>query len=123
MRVERRSSFVDPDSVPIRAWSGRTCRSQTNTTDWSSGGGTLTRTTTSGEYDTGPAGGKFVSTTLLGYAQTDANGNLVPGKTYRARVRVKAAVSPTTCFFGLNDPTAGPYVSISNFILALAGRP
>ena len=118
VRVERRSSFVDPDgfrSDPGLVWPNPSFA--TNTTDWSSGGGTLTRTTTSGEYDTGPAGGKFVSTTLLGYAETDANGNLVPGKTYRARVRVKAAASPTTCFFGLNDPTAGPYVSISNFIL------
>ena len=118
VRVERRSSFVDPDgfrSDPSLVWPNPSFA--TNTTDWSSGGGTLTRTTTSGEYDTGPAGGKFVSTTLLGYAETDANGNLVPGKTYRARVRVKAAVWPTTCFFGLNDPTAGPYVSISNFIL------
>ena len=118
VRVERRASFVDPDgfrSDPSLVWPNPSFA--TNTTDWSSGGGTLTRTTTSGEYDTGPAGGKFVSTTLLGYAETDANGNLVPGKTYRARVRVKAAASPTTCFFGLNYPTAGPYVSISNFIL------
>lgn len=62
----------------------------TNTNDWTPVTATLTRTTTAGEYDSSPAGGKLVGSSGVMYVDTTTTGTVVAGRLYEAVVRLKA---------------------------------
>jgi hypothetical protein len=79
----------------------------TNTTGWSVGTGSITRTTTAGEFDTTPAAGKwaFAGGTGVSYkvATTTLTGTMHAGRTYLVQVRLKALVGTVSGFIVCSD--------------------
>lgn len=91
--VERHSSVADPEGFmadPGVYWPNPSF--VTNTTGWTTVAGSLSRTTTGGEYDSAPAGGKLTDSTL-GVISTSATGSLQPGRVYKVTCRVKGSAS------------------------------
>jgi hypothetical protein len=105
-----------------------------DTIEWSNGGlGTLTRTTTAGEFDTTPAAGKLtVSSGLAGHrgsALTNLVGTAARGRVYRITARIRTDAHPANPFdnptvtIGAGNPgstqtilpasTAGAFITVS----------
>lgn len=62
----------------------------TNTTGWTTVVGSLTRTTTAGQFDTSPGAGALSSATIAS-TSTLTTGNIQAGRTYRVTVRLKGS--------------------------------
>ena len=99
IRVER---FAGHDEdAPFTALSGLSAPNPTfdaNATGWSGlVGGAITRTTTAGEFDSSPAGGKFTVSSGIqpGYATTTLLGTAKRGRVYRITARIRTATTNT----------------------------
>ena len=62
-----------------------------DTSGWTAVSGTLGRTTTAGQFDSGPAGGSLAMSSGLGSAKIDTTGNPDVGCTYKLTCKVKAS--------------------------------
>lgn len=92
LRVERRNptSLTEIDQIDTPAPDNPSFA--TDTSGWSASSGTLSRTTTAGEYDSAPAGGKWATPSL---GQTEPltatfTGTFQAGRTYLLSFRIKA---------------------------------
>ena len=82
----------------------------TDTSGWVADVGSISRTTTAGEFDSSPAAGKVSSSGGIGAAHTQATGQVRAGLTYKMTFRARAS-SALACTF--NFYTAGAVAELN----------